>query len=34
MSIIDVHSHFWQFPEHFNDDFRTQIQQHPLPQRL
>lgn len=23
MSIIDVHSHFWQFPEHFNDDFRS-----------
>ena len=24
MTIIDVHSHFWQFPEHFNDDFRQQ----------
>ena len=24
MPIIDVHSHFWQFPEHFNDDFRRQ----------
>ncbi len=22
--IIDVHSHAWQFPEHFNDDFRQQ----------
>lgn len=22
--IIDVHSHVWQFPEHFNEDFRAQ----------
>lgn len=22
--IIDVHSHAWKFPEHFNDDFRQQ----------
>src|SRR5436305_1078545 len=24
MSIIDVHSHYWQFPNHFSDDFRLQ----------
>ncbi|WP_010583564.1 amidohydrolase family protein [Schlesneria paludicola] len=24
MSIIDVHSHFWRYPEHFSDDFRQQ----------
>lgn len=24
MSIIDVHSHFWCYPGHFNDDFRQQ----------
>jgi len=24
MPIIDVHSHFWKFPDHFNDDFRQQ----------
>ena len=24
MPIIDVHSHFWNFPDHFNDDFRQQ----------
>jgi len=24
MSIIDVHSHFWCYPDHFNDDFRQQ----------
>ena len=24
MTIIDVHSHFWKFPDHFNDDFRHQ----------
>lgn len=22
--IVDIHSHAWQFPEHFNDDFRNQ----------
>lgn len=22
--IVDIHSHAWQFPEHFNDDFRAQ----------
>ena len=22
--IIDVHSHAWQYPDHFNDDFRNQ----------
>ena len=22
--IIDVHSHAWDFPEHFSDDFRQQ----------
>jgi len=22
--IVDVHSHTWQFPQHFNEDFRTQ----------
>lgn len=26
MPIIDVHSHVWQFPDHFNDDFRRQAQ--------
>ncbi|HQX52672.1 MAG TPA: amidohydrolase family protein [Planctomycetaceae bacterium] len=24
MPIIDVHSHFWCYPDHFNDDFRNQ----------
>ena len=24
MAIIDVHSHFWCYPDHFNDDFRQQ----------
>ena len=24
MPIIDVHSHFWRYPEHFSDDFRQQ----------
>lgn len=24
MPIIDVHSHFWNFPDHFTDDFRQQ----------
>lgn len=24
MSIIDVHSHFWRYPDHFSDDFRQQ----------
>lgn len=24
MSIIDVHSHVWRYPDHFNDDFRRQ----------
>ena len=24
--IIDVHSHAWAFPEHFDDDFRQQAQ--------
>jgi predicted TIM-barrel fold metal-dependent hydrolase len=24
MTIIDVHSHFWHYPDHFNDDFRQQ----------
>jgi predicted TIM-barrel fold metal-dependent hydrolase len=24
MSIVDVHSHFWRYPDHFNDDFRQQ----------
>lgn len=24
MPIIDVHSHFWCYPDHFNDDFRQQ----------
>jgi len=24
MSIIDVHSHFWRYPDHFHDDFRQQ----------
>lgn len=24
MPIIDVHSHFWRYPEHFQDDFREQ----------
>ena len=23
--IIDVHSHAWRYPEHFNDDFRKQV---------
>jgi uncharacterized protein len=22
--VIDVHSHFWEYPQHFNDDFRRQ----------
>ena len=22
--IIDVHSHAWEYPAHFNDDFRQQ----------
>ncbi|MFN7923036.1 MAG: amidohydrolase family protein [Bryobacteraceae bacterium] len=22
--LIDVHSHFWEYPKHFNDDFRNQ----------
>ena len=22
--IIDVHSHTWQYPDHFSDDFRNQ----------
>lgn len=22
--LVDVHSHFWEYPKHFNDDFRTQ----------
>ncbi|MFA9480033.1 amidohydrolase family protein [Phycisphaerales bacterium AB-hyl4] len=25
--IIDVHSHAWQYPRHFNDDFREQARQ-------
>ncbi|MBT6620131.1 MAG: amidohydrolase, partial [Gemmatimonadetes bacterium] len=25
--IIDVHSHTWQFPEHFTDQFRQQASQ-------
>ncbi|MGE0758015.1 MAG: amidohydrolase family protein [Pirellulaceae bacterium] len=24
MPIIDVHSHYWRYPEHFQDDFRKQ----------
>ena len=24
MPIIDVHSHFWRYPHHFQDDFRRQ----------
>jgi len=24
MPIIDVHSHYWRYPEHFQDDFRMQ----------
>lgn len=24
MPIIDVHSHFWRYPDHFQDDFRQQ----------
>ncbi|MDP1796066.1 MAG: amidohydrolase family protein [Planctomycetaceae bacterium] len=24
MSIIDVHSHYWRYPDHFGDDFREQ----------
>lgn len=24
MPIVDVHSHFWQYPDHFSDDFRQQ----------
>lgn len=24
MPIIDVHSHFWCCPDHFNDDFSDQ----------
>ena len=24
MPIIDVHSHYWRYPEHFQDDFREQ----------
>ena len=24
MPIIDVHSHYWRYPEHFQDDFRQQ----------
>jgi len=24
MPIIDVHSHYWRYPEHFQDDFRRQ----------
>ncbi|MBM3725294.1 MAG: amidohydrolase [Acidobacteria bacterium] len=22
--VVDVHSHFWRYPEHFSDDFRSQ----------
>ena len=22
--IVDVHSHFWEYPKHFNDDFKNQ----------
>lgn len=22
--LVDVHSHFWEYPKHFSDDFRTQ----------
>lgn len=25
--IIDVHSHIWKYPDHFNDDFRNQAKQ-------
>jgi uncharacterized protein len=25
MPIIDVHSHFWRYPDHFQDDFRRQL---------
>ena len=25
--IIDIHSHAWRYPEHFNDDFRNQARQ-------
>src|SRR5688500_13235388 len=25
MTIIDVHSHFWRYPDHFRDDFRRQL---------
>jgi uncharacterized protein len=24
MPIVDVHSHFWKYPDHFQDDFRNQ----------
>ncbi len=24
MPIVDVHSHFWRYPDHFQDDFRSQ----------
>jgi predicted TIM-barrel fold metal-dependent hydrolase len=24
MPIVDVHSHYWRYPEHFQDDFRNQ----------
>ena len=22
--IVDVHSHFWEYPKHFSDDFKAQ----------
>ena len=24
MPIIDIHSHYWRYPEHFQEDFRNQ----------
>ena len=24
MSVVDVHSHAWEYPRHFGDDFRRQ----------
>ena len=25
--IIDIHSHVWEYPEHFDSDFREQMKQ-------
>jgi predicted TIM-barrel fold metal-dependent hydrolase len=34
MPIIDVHSHFWQYPDHFTDDFRQQFKRAKAGQEL